>query len=167
MNFIAKSPQRWILSLYFLFLIFSKCHHLAINGAFVVLAPLSWLRRYSFWSRFGFPPSRLGIGWFALQIPSLLFSFFCTRKQHETAPESSTCYVPLKLPSIYSQLPLLCVPVTIRHGQKEQGKCDHVADKWSLQPLLSPSGVFCCLWTISSAWIYLCGASCLVIFSCF
>lgn len=87
----------------------------------------------AFWFQFRFPLGCSGVGQFALPIPPSLFSFFCTRKQHETVSGSSTCHVPLKLPSIYSQLPLLCVPVTIRHGQKEQGKCDDVVDESRLQ----------------------------------
>lgn len=66
-------------------------------------------------------------------------------------------HVPLKFPSIYSQLPPLGVLVTIRHGKKEQGKCDDAADKSRLPPLLTPSAVFCYLSTID-----LCGASCLL-----
>lgn len=66
-------------------------------------------------------------------------------------------HVPLKFPSIYSQLPPLGVLVTIRHGKKEQGKCDDAAHKSRLPPLLTPSAVFCYLSTID-----LCGASCLL-----
>lgn len=32
--------------------------------------------------------------------------------------------VSMKLPTIFSQLPLVCVPVTIRHREKEQRKCE-------------------------------------------
>lgn len=119
-----------------------------------------------FWSLFGFAVDGtrpLGCRTICIADPqAALFLFFCTRKQHETVSRPTTCHVPLKFPSIYSQLPPLGVLVTIRHGKKEQGECDDVADKSRLPPLLTPSGVFCYLWTIDSVWIHLCGASCLL-----
>lgn len=147
----------------FPFLIFSKCHHPAINGAFLAMAFffffffVPWLNALAFccvvlWMALG----RSGVGQFALQIPKPLFSFFFAH-----ANSMRRClgplHVPLKFPSIYSQLPPLGVLVTIRHGKKEQGKCDDAAHKSRLPPLLTPSAVFCYLSTID-----LCGASCLL-----
>lgn len=60
------------------------------------------------------------LGPFALQIPSSLFSFFCAQHASSIRRCLSPLRVtsPLKLPSICSQLPSLCVRVAIRHGRR-------------------------------------------------
>lgn len=150
----------------FPFLIFSKCHHPAINGAFLAMAfffffffSMAECAGILFWSLFGFAVDGtrpLGCRTICIADPqAALFLFFAHANSMRRC--LGPLHVPLKFPSIYSQLPPLGVLVTIRHGKKEQGKCDDAADKSRLPPLLTPSGVFCYLSTID-----LCGASCLL-----
>lgn len=147
------------ISLLDLFQMSSSCNKWSFlgDGFLLLFFFFPWLNAPAFccvvlWMALG----RSGVGQFALQIPKPLFSFFFAH-----ANSMRRClgplHVPLKFPSIYSQLPPLGVLVTIRHGKKEQGKCDDAADKSRLPPLLTPSAVFCYLSTID-----LCGASCLL-----
>lgn len=115
----------------------------------------------------------LGVEWFALLIHTSFFSSFAQenslRRVSGAELHGSVCYAQCPHEASYHFLPAssgLCPsdnPSQRKRAEEVWERVwDTVRDESRPRSLLSPAGVFCCLWTIGSAWMHLCGASCML-----